>query len=191
MKFKYLMFLLLNMQLVSCQVKKEKNIIFLGELTAKNQYKVLLNDSITYVDRNALKDYDTISNKEFIKLFPTEKFVKVLDSLGLYFLSEGNEPFWNIKIKGKKAYFNKRTFNIKTSFQENDHLGTNFMFKSLDGNLFGIISSEISYNYIPKKPSCSLWNTEKGNDSYYSIFFSIEGVMYNGCVRIGNNFYDE
>lgn len=177
--------------MVSCQTKKENTVVFLGELTEEGKYKVFQNDSITYVERSIIKAYDTISNKEYIKLFTTKKFVTVLDSLGLYFLSEGNEPFWSLKIKGNIAEFNDRTFNIESSFQERDHLGTSFMFKSLDGDLFGIIKSDISYNYIPEKPSCSLWNTEKGNDSYYSIYFSMEGKMYNGCIRIGNSFHDE
>lgn len=165
--------------------------IFLGERTDENQYKVFHNNSIKYVDSDFLNNQES----DLIKPYSTIEFISILDSLDLYFLSEGEEPYWKISIKGDSAVFDDyktvHKYQIVYAFSKRDYIGTNLMFRSSDGMLYGIIQSEISAGHLPTDCSCMLWYTERSNSSYYTISFSVNNNMYNGCVRIGKDYYSE
>jgi len=178
------LFLLLSVQLISCQSVYKNNesnsIMFLGEYNDNEEFKVYLNDSVQFVKRDSL---------EQINQYPTEEFIKVLDSFDLYFIGEGSEPFWDIKIKGNKAVFQSYTlpddkqykFLIETFVDKQS--GTHFMFKSLNNKLFGIISN-IDGKKNKEQP-CSLSTTE--NYYVYEIYVTVNGKMYKGCAMIDEN----
>jgi len=151
------------------------NILFLGEYNDKNELKVLLNDSIQFVDQKTLQQTNQHTQKEFLK---------ILDSLNLSFICSGFEPFWDFRLKGNKAWFHdfngkKEHFTI-TLFVDEFQSSSTFMFTSFDQKLFGIIIDKGIKN---DEPACNISSTE--NNSVYEIYVTYNGKMYMGCGVIG------
>jgi len=176
-----IIFIILSVQFISCQTvyknSKSNNIIFLGEYNDNEELKVFYKDSIQFIKSDSLK---------LINQYSTKEFIQVLDSLNLSFVGEGSEPYWEIRVNGKEAIFQSFTlpddkkyqFTIETYIDEQS--GTRFMFKSIDNNLFGIISKVDNKNI--KEQACSLSSTD--NYYIYEIFVTVNKKMYKGCVMI-------
>ena len=96
-KITFLLFLVFPLILCS-QEKYGHEIIFLGEYTDQNELKVLKNDSVVFVHKDSLAQSDQLN---------PEKLVDHMERSDLYFIGEGNEPYWQFKINSSKLFFKK------------------------------------------------------------------------------------
>ena len=181
LNFKFtVLFLIISFTAFSQEVYtngKVDNILFLGEYNTKNELKVVLNDSIQFVNKSTLKQNNQYSQKEFLN---------VLDSLNLSFVCSGFEPFWDFRLKGNKAWFEgatssndkKVSFTIET-FTDEFQSSNTFMFQSLNHQLLGII---INKGIIDLEKACNLSTTD--NYAVYEVYLTFKGKMYQGCGTI-------
>ncbi|WP_091404770.1 hypothetical protein [Aquimarina amphilecti] len=110
-----------------------------------------------------------------------------MDSSNLYFIGEGDEPYWQFKINSSKLLFKKidslREESFECEFYYDKQSGFNLMFKSLDNKAFGLIR-RVDYKLESDK-SCSLGLSD--NYLVYETFITINGKMYEGCASIDKN----
>ncbi len=174
MKIQFLILFCLTFQLSSCQEKFNHKSIFLGEYT-KDSIKTYTNSSIKYITKDSLKQTNQFTTKEFIK---------VLDSLNLFFIAEGDEPFWQLKLNSSELIFMKYDFEKEVSFKPiisiDEQSGFNIMFKSKNNKIFGLISRVD--NKLETENSCTLSLTD--NYLVYEVFVTIDGKVFKGCCSI-------
>ncbi|QCE42535.1 hypothetical protein [Psychroserpens sp. NJDZ02] len=174
MKIQFFILFCLTFQLSSCQEKFNNKSIFLGEYT-KDSIKTYTNDSIRYIAKDSLKQTNQFTPKEFIK---------ILDSLNLFFIAEGDEPFWQLKLNSSELTFMKYDFEKEVSFKPiisiDEQSGFNIMFKSRNNKIFGLIKR--IDNKLEAEKSCDL----SLSDNYltYEVFVSMEGKVFKGCCSI-------
>jgi len=176
MKYKAILFLLI-LSSSSCKSQEvyNKNQIFLGEYNNKNQIKIIKNDSIRFVDKKLLEQTDQFTAKDFIK---------TIDSLNLYFIGEGDEPFWRIKLSQNSIkmlkYDSENEVNYESKIYIDNQSGFNIMFKSTNNEVFGLIR-RVDHK-LDKKNACSLCITD--NFLVYETFITIDKKVYKGCAMI-------
>lgn len=174
MKIQFLILFCLTFQLSSCQEKFNTKSIFLGEYT-KDSIKTYTNNTIKYITKDSLKQTNQFTTKEFIK---------VLDSLDLFFQAEGDEPFWKLKLNSSELTFMKYDFEEEISFKPvisiDKQSGFNIMFKSKNNKVFGLIRRIDTKLETEKSCALSL------SDNYltYEVFVSMDGEVYKGCGSI-------
>ncbi|WP_027391255.1 hypothetical protein [Aquimarina latercula] len=172
------MFIIISPSILSCQEKYEEEVIFLGEYNDQNELKVFKEDSIVFVHKDSLSQIDQLK---------PEELVKILDSSKLYFIGEGNGPYWQFKINSSKLLFKKfdsvREESFECEFYYDQQSGFNLMFKSNNNKAFGLIR-RVDYKLEPDK-SCSLGLSD--NYLVYEAFVTVNGNMYKGCASIGKN----
>jgi len=84
-----ILFIIISPSILSCQEKYEKEIIFLGEYNDQNELKVFKEDSVVFINKDSLSQVDQ---------FKAEELIKLMEANELYFIGEGDEPFWQFKI---------------------------------------------------------------------------------------------
>jgi len=177
MKKQILILFYLTFQLASCQEKFNNQHIFLGEYT-EEKIKTYTNNSINYVTKDSLKQ---------INQYTTKDFIKILDSLNLYFVAGGDEPFWQLKLNSSKLIFMKYDYDKEISFEPiiyiDEQSGFNIMFKSKSNDVFGLIR-RVDSKLEPKK-SCNLSLSD--NYLVYEAFVTVKGEVFKGCCSIDEN----
>lgn len=150
-------------------------VFFLGEYTSENKIKVFEKNTVKFVDKDffsSLYEYET------------EEFLDVMETHDLYFIVEGDEPFWQLKLEKSKLSFLKYDLNKEIHFESEIYVdkqsGFNIMFKSKDNTTFGLVRKVDPK--LNKIDSCSLGLTE--NYTTYQAFITYKGVMYKGCCTI-------
>ena len=148
MKTQFFIIFCLIFQLSSCQEKFNNQAIFLGEYT-KDSIKTFTNNSIKYISKDSLRQTNQFTSKEFIT---------VLDSLNLFFVAEGDEPFWQLKLNSSELTFMKYDYEKEVSFKPvisiDEQSGFNVMFKSENNKIFGLIRRVD--NKLEAEKSCNL-----------------------------------
>ncbi|WP_298311865.1 hypothetical protein [uncultured Aquimarina sp.] len=178
MRINLLLLFCLAINSVSCQEKYEKEIIFLGEYNDQNELKVFKEDSVVFINKDSLSQVDQ---------FKAEELIKLMEANELYFIGEGDEPFWQFKINSSKLFFkkfdseNEKSFSCK--FYYDQQSGFNLMFKSNDNKAFGLIR-RVDHKLESDK-SCSLGLSD--NYLVYETFITVDGTMYKGCTSIDKN----
>jgi len=148
MKIQLFIVFCLIFQFSSCQEKFNNKSIFLGEYT-KDSIKTFTNNSIKYISKDSLRQTNQFTSKEFIT---------VLDSLNLFFVAEGDEPFWQLKLNSFELTFMKYDYEKEISFKPiisiDEQSEFNVMFTSKNNEIFGLIRRVD--NKLEAKKSCNL-----------------------------------
>ncbi len=175
MKKKLFILICFTFQLASCQSVYENKSIFLGEYNNKNEIKVYKKGSVVFIKNDSLKQTNQYIAKDFIK---------VLDSLKLHFIAEGDEPFWQFKLRSSQLLFmkydSKGFESFKPKFFIDNQSGFNIMFKTANNRAFGLIRR--IDNKMNKEMACSLALSD--NYYVYEAFITVDGEMFKGCAMI-------
>ncbi|WP_378184172.1 hypothetical protein [Aquimarina sp. SS2-1] len=178
MRINLLLLFCFSINLVSCQEKYEKEIIFLGEYNDENDLKVFKEDSVVFMNKDSLMQVDQ---------FKPAELVKIMEANDLYFIGEGDEPFWQFRINSSKLFFKKfdseKEESFSCKFYYDEQSGFNLMFKSNDNMAFGLIR-RVDHKLEPDK-SCLLGLSD--NYLVYETFITVKGKMYKGCASIDKN----
>ena len=170
-----LMLLFLIPQLVSCQVQYNDKYIFLGEYNDQEELKIYKNDSVYLLKENIL---------EQTYQYKPNEFMQVLHENDLYFIAEGDEPYWSFKLNLFELCFEKYDSTKEEQFHIDIYVdkqsGFNLMFKSKDNRAFGLIR-KINYK-LQQENSCSLGLSD--NYLIYEVFITIDGELFKGCSMI-------
>ncbi|QXP52393.1 hypothetical protein [Cellulophaga sp. HaHa_2_1] len=176
MKNKISILLFLTINLISCQERYKNESIFLGEYN-ENEAKIFKidTDSIVFLDKQSLTQENQLNPVNFFK-FLTDK--------NLYFIAEGDEPYWKLKLNSSNLYFVKfdsiKEEHISCEIYYDNQSGFKIMFKSIDNRVFGLIR-RVDSRLEPNR-ACSIAVTE--NYLVYEAFITIENVLYKGCATI-------
>ncbi len=165
------------LSLTSCRGQQEFNgsSIFLGEYTDSLSLKVLKNDTILYISKDSLEQ----SNQ-----YTPQKFIQQLDSLGMSFVLEGDEPSWKLVLsKYKLSFTDYSTDELKSYEAEiyyDDQSGFRVMFKSLDNSVFGVIQ-RVDYT-LNGEDACGFSMTD--NHLVMEAIVTVNRKVLKGCVRM-------